>query len=157
MPLQHCWPFASATLPYHLDFIFATEHLRGVPSHLNILIIKHCSLALRNNQTISEIYRGQKHTKLFTIDLLLYVTQPHTYMPSIIQEFNHFSSLLNNKVNYSKSEILNASLTGIQEVPGKFQVQILLQILLGIHIPSYTSQLLSRNFFLYCRPYKVGL
>lgn len=47
---------------------------------------------------------------LYAIDLLLYVTSPHTSFLLIIRVFKTFGVVSNFKVNYDKSELLNVSL-----------------------------------------------
>lgn len=70
--------------------------------------MEHLSVARRNNNTIKDITIGPVHTKLalFADDLLMFVTQPHLSLPSIIQEFKEFGTMSNIKVNHSKSETL---------------------------------------------------
>lgn len=76
---------------------------------LYVLTMEHLAEALRNNPNIRGI--SPVHTKLalFADDLLMFVTQPHLPLPSIIQEFRLMSNFM---VNHSKSEILNFSVGG---------------------------------------------
>lgn len=43
-------------------------------------------------------------------DLLFYITQPMTSLPSLMQEFQNYNSLSNYSINLHKSEVLNISL-----------------------------------------------
>lgn len=80
----------------------------------------------------------------------MFVTQPHLSLPSIIQEFEEFGLMSNFKVNHSKSEILNISLSGaaLKQLSSSFPLKTGSASIryLGINIPMDASRLFSANF-----------
>lgn len=62
---------------------------------LYVLTMNHLAVALDCNQNIGGVSLGPFQTKLalFVDDLLLYVTQPHTSLPSILQKFQRFGTV----------------------------------------------------------------
>lgn len=114
--------------------------------------MEHLAVALRNNTIIKDFTIGPVHTKLplFADDLLMFVTKPHLSSPSIIQEFKEFVTMRNFKVNHSKSEILNISLSGaaIQHLSSSspFKTGSMSIQYLGINIPAEASRLFPANF-----------
>ncbi|KAM4034718.1 uncharacterized protein ACNLHF_021399 [Anomaloglossus baeobatrachus] len=80
---------------------------------LYVVIMEHLANALKGNSNIKGLKIGDAHHKiaLYADDLLLHISQPHISIPSIMLEFERFGLLSNFKVNLSKSEALNLSLT----------------------------------------------
>lgn len=68
---------------------------------LYVLVMEHLATAIRQNPSITGIQIDQQEIKLalFADDLLLYVTNPHVSMPSILSEFQCFGALSNFKVS----------------------------------------------------------
>lgn len=114
--------------------------------------MEHLAVALRNNPNITGITTGPVHTKLvlFADDLLMFVTQPHLSLPSIMQEFMDFGAISYFKVNHSKSEIFNIFLSGaaVQQLSFSFSFKTgsTSSRYLGIQIPTDASRLFSLNF-----------
>lgn len=119
---------------------------------LNVLVMEHLVTAIRQNSSITGIQINQKEIKLalFADDLLLYVTNPHVSIPSILSEFQRFGTLSNFKVNISKLEILNVQLTPQQvtALRNNFSFKICSSVLkyLGIIIPPDLGHLYSTNY-----------
>ncbi|XP_075715534.1 uncharacterized protein LOC142750416 [Rhinoderma darwinii] len=119
---------------------------------LYVLTMEHLASALRKNSSIKGINVRSMHTKLalYADDLLLYVTEPIVTLPSILKEFERFSQLSNFKVNYSKTEALNVSLSSElvehlkQNFPFKWQQESLKY--LGINIPTDLTELFRLNY-----------
>ena len=119
---------------------------------LYVLTMEHLAIALLNNPSVQGITIGPTHTKLalFADELLLFVTHPHTSLPSVLQEFQKFGEVSNFKVNYTKSEILNVSLSksDLRRLSATFSFKTGSTSIryLGIQIPADPSQLFSLNF-----------
>lgn len=75
--------------------------------------MEHLAIALQQNPNITCVSVGPLHAKmaLFADDLLLFVTQPHTSLLSILLELQRFGEVSNFMVYYSKTELLNISLS----------------------------------------------
>lgn len=80
----------------------------------------------------------------------MFVTQPHLFLPSIIQEFQKFGEVSNFKVNRSKLEILSILLSkkALQQLSTSFPFKTgsTSSRYLGIHIPADASWLFSGKF-----------
>lgn len=96
-------------------FSIANSTRQGCPLSplLFALVIEHLAQAIRMNPNIHGIQTPSSQCKLslYADDLLLYVTQPHISIPSILAEINRFGHFSNYKLNVSKTEALNLSLT----------------------------------------------
>lgn len=114
--------------------------------------MERLAVALHSNPDIHGITVGPKQHKLalYTDDLLLYLTDPHTSLPNIFREFEQFGHLSNFKVNYSKTEALNISFDDamvkyLTEVfPSKWQDLSIKY--LGTHITKNLDTLYKLNF-----------
>lgn len=64
------------------------------------------------NPDIRGITIGDYEYKFFAFadDLLVYITNPHISLPSLMSELVHYSDWSNYKMNLSKSEALNITL-----------------------------------------------
>lgn len=68
---------------------------------------------IRSNQSIKGIQSDQCQHKVaaYADDLLFYITEPLTSLPSLLQELKRYGTLSNFKVNLQKSEALSVSLS----------------------------------------------
>lgn len=71
-------------------------------------ILTEHSLVARDKGRFTHYYLPK--LSLYADDLLLYVTQPHISIPSILSEIHRFGLFSNYKLNLSKTEALNLSL-----------------------------------------------
>lgn len=80
---------------------------------LYILTIEDLAVAVYNNPAIKGIEIGSHQYKLSICadGLLLFVTSPHIFLPSIISNFKEFGGVSNFKFTYDKTEALNISLS----------------------------------------------
>lgn len=119
---------------------------------LYVLVMEHLAVAIRANPDIHgiSISDAQHKLALYADDLLLYITDPLTSLPSLYREFERFGQLSNFKVNYSKTEALNISyddstLRHLKEVfPFRWQESSLKY--LGTHITPAPGDLYKLNF-----------
>lgn len=79
---------------------------------LFILTLKPFLCCIRQNPDIQGIKTTKREYKLaaFADDILLFLTNPHTTIPVLLEEFQHFNLISNLKINFSKSFALNISL-----------------------------------------------
>lgn len=116
------------------------------------LVIEHLALAIRSNPNIHGIQTTSSQYKLslYADDLLLYVTQPHISIPSILAEIDRFGHFSNYKLNISKTEALNLSLTqhtlASLKANFSFQWQTKSISYLGTAIPKCTSEIYTLNY-----------
>lgn len=75
--------------------------------------MEQLAVAILQNADVQGIKFSQRQYKwsLYADDLLLYITNPHISLPSIMREFEECGQLRNFKVNYNKSEALNILLS----------------------------------------------
>ncbi|XP_069808018.1 phosphatidylinositol 4,5-bisphosphate 3-kinase catalytic subunit delta isoform-like [Dendropsophus ebraccatus] len=125
---------------------------------LYIITMEHLAVALRNNPDVTGIeVRGDHHKlALYADDLLLYVTRPHITLPAVLKEFERFGGLSNFRVNLSKTEGLNISLTphelSLLQENFSFKWQKESITYLGIQIPSRLELLFPLNYLPLQRP-----
>lgn len=119
---------------------------------LFVLVIEHLAQAIRHNTSIVGIQTPSSDLKLslYADDLLVYIQQPHTSLPSLMHEFRRFGELSNFKLNMSKTEALNISLphttlTRIQ-ANSSFQWSSRSISYLGITISSDLSELYALSY-----------
>ncbi len=83
---------------------------QGCPSsHLLFAVaIEPLAIAIHSNLSIAGIKFGMSEHKLslYADDLLLYVTDPHTSVPPLLQCLKEYGAVSGYKLNYTKSEIL---------------------------------------------------
>lgn len=135
-------------------FMISNGTRQGCPLSplLFALVIEHLAQAIRSNPNIQGIQTPSSHCKLslYADDLLLYVTQPHISIPSILAEIDRFGSLSNYKLNISKTEALNLSLSHatLASLKSNFSFQWRPNSIsyLGTAIPKQTSDIYSLNF-----------
>lgn len=119
---------------------------------LFVVVIEHVARVIRQNASIQGIQTPSSHHKLslYEDDLLVYVQQPHTSLPSLFAEFWHFSSLSNFNLNISKMEALNVSLPASTmsslRLNYSFQWQVRGISNWGVIIPANLSNLFSLNY-----------
>lgn len=116
------------------------------------LVIEHLAQAIRANPNIHGVETPSSHCKLslYADDLLLYVTQPHITIPSILAEIERFGSFSNYKLNITKTEALNLSLSqsilASLKTNFSFQWQTSSISYLGTAIPKRPSEIYALNF-----------
>uniref|UniRef100_A0A3Q3KVC8 Reverse transcriptase domain-containing protein n=1 Tax=Labrus bergylta TaxID=56723 RepID=A0A3Q3KVC8_9LABR len=83
---------------------------QGCPSSplLFALAIEPLAIAVRSNLSITGFKFGHNEHKLslYADDLLLYITEPYTSLPPLLQCLKKYSAASGYKLNYTKSEIL---------------------------------------------------
>lgn len=135
-------------------FSIANGTRQGCPLSplLFALVIEHLAQAIRMNPNIHGIQTPSSQCKLslYADDLLLYVTQPLISIPSILAEINRFGHFSNYKLNVSKTEALNLSLTQntLTSLKGNFPFQWQMRSIsyLGTAIPRCISEIYALNF-----------
>ncbi|XP_075209466.1 UDP-N-acetylglucosamine transporter TMEM241 isoform X1 [Anomaloglossus baeobatrachus] len=119
---------------------------------LYVIVMEHLANAIRKNEDIQGIRCGSVHHKaaLYADDLLLYVSQPHTSLPSLMKELERFGHLSNFRVNFSKSEALNISLPQpeVSRIASNFPFKWKTEAVkyLGVYIPADLSKLYTLNY-----------
>ncbi|KAM9299503.1 lipolysis-stimulated lipoprotein receptor [Gastrophryne carolinensis] len=80
---------------------------------LYVITMEHLAVAIRQNPDIRGVVVGDREYKasLYADDLLLHLGAPLTSFPVALKEFETFGRVSNFKINYSKSEALNVSLS----------------------------------------------
>lgn len=77
-----------------------------------ILTLEPLIIHIRDNPNIKGISMKLREQKVagYTNDLLFFITQPLTSLPSILAEFQKYSTLFNFKINIQMSESMNLNL-----------------------------------------------
>lgn len=70
-------------------------------------------MAISNNEAIKGIHIGDREHKLnlFADDTVLYIFEPFTSTPPLLELIDEFSKVAGFKVNYSKSEVYPINLS----------------------------------------------
>lgn len=135
-------------------FVISNGIRQGCPLSplLFVLVMEHLATAIRQNNNIMGIPTPSSEVKLslYADDLLVYIQQPHTFLPSLMQELRRFGDLSNFKLNMSKTEALNISLTPstLTQLRTNFPFQWGARGIsyLGVTIPSNLADLYNLNF-----------
>lgn len=126
---------------------------------LFVLVVDYLANAICQNSSIQGIQTPPSHHKisLFADDLMVYVQQPYTSLPSLFYEFRRFGSFSNFKINTSQTEALNVSLPVFTMSSllsnYSFQWQTKGISCLGVAIPANLSNLFSLNPYPNCCTY----
>lgn len=118
---------------------------------LHILTMEQLAMALRSNYDISGLHISSHHVKLALLanDLLIYITNPHISLLSIVSEFQQFVYLVISRWTI-KTKILNVCLSrqDLKLLWQNFPFKICKEFFkfLGIQVPSDLSQLFHLNF-----------
>lgn len=72
------------------------------------IVIEPLAEAIRNSPDITGISAGEKDHKiaLYADDILLFVTNPQTSVPAVLETIKQFSEFSGYKINFSKSEVM---------------------------------------------------
>lgn len=81
-----------------------------------LLFILSLELFIRIINSDKSILGFEVSGREFTIaayadDLQFFLTKPHTTIPNLVKEFTHYGCVSNLKINFSKSEAMNITLT----------------------------------------------
>lgn len=116
------------------------------------IVMEHLTTAIRNNRDIQGIKVKGKEYKMsvYADDLLTYVTNPIMTIPNLVKEFKRFGNLINFKVNYDKSEMLNIYLPNkeqeLLQINFPFKWQKVAIKYLGEYIPTDLTKLQEFNY-----------
>ena len=115
---------------------------------LFVLAIEPLSIALRNNGKIEGIVRGGlTHTvSLYADDLLLYVTNPVTSVPEVLDVLEHFGKISGYKLNYNKSEYFPINKTAELYPNLPFKLSANSFTYLGVKVTKSYHHLFKNNF-----------
>lgn len=90
-------------------FLLSGGTCQGCPLSpiLFAIFLEPLALAIRNNPTITGVSIGSHSHKfsLFSNDTVVYLTNPITFLPLLIQEINSFGFVSVFTINYEKSEL----------------------------------------------------
>lgn len=119
---------------------------------LFILTLEPLLQSIRTNDNIKGIKIGQNQYKLaaFADDILFFLSNQHISLPHLLQELSLYKSLSNPKINYSKSQALNVSLSepqnqlGKQNFPFKWTSDSVTS--LGIQLPTNVNTLYDKDY-----------
>lgn len=72
------------------------------------IVIEPLTEAIRNSPDITGISTGEKDHKiaLYADDILLFITNPQTSVPAVLEVINQFSVFSGYKINFSRSEVM---------------------------------------------------
>ena len=108
--------------------------------------------AIRQNADIKGVWIGQTQHKigLYADDIILFVNDPETTLPAIVQEFSLFSASSGFKINIDKTEILEVYLPQslIEYLKFHFEFKWVTKSLnyLGVQVTTQLSQLFKYNY-----------